>query len=119
MRLIVVLAIVINVCAVLGASIKNSNGGDDDWVIVEHSTESAQTMAARPYQQSDCSDAVERRSVATCLARKTVWTWDVLANKCVTAFYTGCNATKNNFVTEAECLRVAKPVCFNIVNRRS
>uniref|UniRef100_A0A6P7F480 Kunitz-type serine protease inhibitor A-like n=1 Tax=Diabrotica virgifera virgifera TaxID=50390 RepID=A0A6P7F480_DIAVI len=119
MRLIVLLVIVINVCAVLGARIKNTHDVDDGWVIVEHSTESAQAMAARPYQQSDCSDAVERRSVATCLARKTVWTWDVLANKCVTAFYTGCNATKNNFVTEAECLRVAKPVCFNIVNRRS
>ncbi|CAH1179196.1 unnamed protein product [Phaedon cochleariae] len=75
--------------------------------------ESAQSMAARPYQEKDCSKNVEEW-VYFCRAKIPRYRWSVSDKTCVKDYYGGCHQTKNNFVTQEECMTVAEPVCKNL-----
>ncbi|KAG5859991.1 Pancreatic trypsin inhibitor, partial [Gonioctena quinquepunctata] len=37
--------------------------------------------------------------------------WSEQDQDCLKAVYGGCRATKNNFETKEECLKVAGPIC--------
>ncbi|XP_057661988.1 kunitz-type U19-barytoxin-Tl1a-like [Diorhabda carinulata] len=92
--------IVISSCLLIVSMVTGAPSGVDD-----HSA------AVEPFQVQDCSLQVEDGSVSTCFAAFPRYKWSVSDNDCVNAIYGGCHATKNNFQTKEECLKVAKPVC--------
>ncbi|CAH1956049.1 unnamed protein product [Acanthoscelides obtectus] len=67
-------------------------------------------LSVGAFDKSDCAKNVEDGPIA-CLAYIKVYKWSPADNKCVSATYGGCHATNNNFPTENDCNKVAKPVC--------
>ncbi|KAG5863710.1 hypothetical protein JTB14_037305 [Gonioctena quinquepunctata] len=58
----------------------------------------------------DCSKDTELGDYS-CEALFWRYKWSEKDRDCIKAVYGGCRATKNNFETKEECLKVAEPVC--------
>ncbi|XP_056631081.1 colostrum trypsin inhibitor-like isoform X2 [Diorhabda sublineata] len=93
--------IVIFSCLLVVSMVAAAPSGADDATLV----------AVKPFQVADCSLPIEDDSDYKCRALFSRYKWSVSDNDCVHEFYGGCHATKNNFQTKEECLKVAKPVC--------
>ncbi|XP_056631079.1 U-actitoxin-Avd3h-like isoform X1 [Diorhabda sublineata] len=96
--------IVIFSCLLVVSMVAAAPSGADDATLV----------AVKPFQVADCSLPIEDDSELACRAMLPRFMWSAKEKTCVSEFYGGCNATKNNFKTKEECLQVAKPVCSTV-----
>ncbi|CAG9835833.1 unnamed protein product [Diabrotica balteata] len=72
--------------------------------------------ADRNYGPEDCSKPASVPRLPICpIAPQRLWRWDVKSRSCVRSLVHGCYYTKNNFSTEDECNKVAKPICAQLL----
>ncbi|CAH1997495.1 unnamed protein product [Acanthoscelides obtectus] len=67
-------------------------------------------LDSRPFGRSDCQKDIEEGR-EHCRALIPVYRWNNMKQKCESAFYGGCNKTKNNFRTLKECEDTAGTIC--------
>ncbi|XP_050518514.1 U-actitoxin-Avd3k-like isoform X1 [Diabrotica virgifera virgifera] len=84
--------------------------GDVPEIIVTKASE--EVLPPGPFTKADCSLGVEQDGLV-CQAYIPVYRWSDAEKKCIKDIYGGCRSTKNNFLTEADCVKTATPVCSN------
>ncbi|CAG9841161.1 unnamed protein product [Diabrotica balteata] len=86
--------------------------GEEDLPEIKIIYEDPTAIAVRPFRKEDCGLGVQQQNgLSICRARIPVYKWSNGDKKCIRAFYGGCHATKNNFLREEDCVKIATPVC--------